>query len=158
MLMQRATLRLLLSPILLMSWATLPGLASAPQVITWEQLRDVQFRKRWYPAESIVMLVPKFGPSVRALQGKTVAVTGYVIPLDLENGLYVVSRYPMAQCFFCGGAGPESIIALKFSRLPRRFNTDERHTFSGRLRLNADDIYEMNYILDNAELLPGTPR
>ncbi len=120
--------------------------------LTWERLRDVTFKKRWYPEESIVMLSPRFGPTVKVLNGKTVTITGYVIPLDLERGLYVVSEYPMAQCFFCGAAGPESIIALKFKKLPRRFKTDERRTFSGTLRLNADNIYELNYILDGAEL------
>lgn len=52
-------------------------------------------------------------------------------------------------------------MSLKFKKLPRQFRTDERRTFSGTLRLNrtgepADNIYELNYILDGAELLPTT--
>jgi len=136
---------------------TVPALAFVPEPLTWERLRDVQFKKRWYPEESVVMLAPKFGPSVKALNGKAITITGYVIPIDLESGLYVVSEFPMAACFFCGAAGPESIMALKFKRLPRRFKTDERRSFSGTLRLNADNIYELNYILDGAELLPNNP-
>ncbi|MCY7356415.1 MAG: DUF3299 domain-containing protein [Rudanella sp.] len=138
---------------------TLRATGAAPRVITWEQLRDVQFRKRWYPEENVVMLAPRFGQSVKALSGNaiTITITGYVIPVDLERGLYVVSRYPMAACFFCGGAGPESVMALNFKRLPRTFKTDERRTFSGMLRLNADNIYEMNYILDRAELVSDLP-
>ncbi|WP_080054220.1 DUF3299 domain-containing protein [Spirosoma aerolatum] len=135
-------------------WLLLSSLtvASGPPVIRWEQLRDVQFKKKWYPEESVVMLYPKFGPTVKALNGKAISITGYVIPIDLESGLYVVSEFPMAACFFCGAAGPESIMTLKFKRLPRKFRTDERRTFSGTLRLNADNIYELNYILDGAEL------
>jgi len=34
----------------------------------------------------------------------------------------------------------------------RKFKTDERLTFVGTLKLNADDIYQMNYILDGAEI------
>lgn len=127
-----------------------------PEPLTWERLRDVQFKKKWYPEEGVVMLYPKFGPTVKALNGKAIRITGYVLPIDLESGLYVVSEYPMAACFFCGAAGPESIMALKFRKLPRQFRTDERRTFSGTLRLNADTIYELNYILDGAELLPAT--
>ncbi|GAB4044298.1 DUF3299 domain-containing protein [Spirosoma litoris] len=139
----------------LIGWLLLSSLiiVSGPQAISWEQLRDVQFKKKWYPQEGVVLLYPKFGPSVKALSGKVISVTGYVIPIDLESGIYVVSRFPMAACFFCGAAGPESIVALKFKRLPRKFRTDERQTFSGTLRLNADNIYELNYVLDGAELL-----
>ncbi len=45
-------------------------------------------------------------------------------------------------------------MALKFKKLPRWFRTDERRTLSGTLRLNDDNIYELNYILDGAELQP----
>jgi hypothetical protein len=27
------------------------------------------------------------------------------------------------------------------------------HTFTGKLKLNADDIYEMNYILEQADMI-----
>ncbi|GAB3974935.1 hypothetical protein GCM10028806_31590 [Spirosoma terrae] len=125
-----------------------------PERLTWERLRDVQFKKKFYAEEGVILLHPTFGPTVQALNGKKVTISGYVIPIDLESGLYVVSQFPMAQCFFCGAAGPESIVALKFKKLPRRFKTDERCAFSGTLRLNADTIYELNYILEGAELLP----
>ncbi|MBN8824335.1 MULTISPECIES: DUF3299 domain-containing protein [unclassified Spirosoma] len=127
-------------------------LTTIPETVSWEQLRDVQFKKKWYPEEGVVMLYPHFGNSVKALSGKSIRIAGYVLPIDLERGIYVVSRFPMAACFFCGAAGPESIIALKFKRLPYKFKTDERRTFSGTLRLNADNIYELNYILEDAEL------
>jgi hypothetical protein len=142
--------------LLLFVWVMTPhsyGRGGLPQTLTWEQLRDVKFKKKWYPEEGLVLLYPRFGPTVKALQGQAVSVTGYVIPVDLELGTYVVSRYPMAACFFCGGAGPESVIMLKFRKQPRRFKTDERLTFTGTLRLNADNIYEMNYILEGARLV-----
>ena len=33
---------------------------------------------------------------------------------------------------------------------PREYVTDERLTFAGTLKLNADDIYQMNYIIKEA--------
>ena len=33
---------------------------------------------------------------------------------------------------------------------PREYATDERLTFAGKLKLNADDIYQMNYIIKGA--------
>ncbi len=124
---------------------------SVPPAIGWETLNDVRFRKGYNVEVNEFFLYPRFGPTVRALQGKPIAITGYVIPVDAGGSLYVVSRYPMAQCFFCGGAGPESIVQLNFrSNSSRRFRTDETRCFTGTLRLNADNINELNYILENA--------
>lgn len=124
-----------------------------PIKITWETLRDVTFKKKWYPEESVYMLYPTFGPAVQKLKGKEVSITGYILPIDLEANLYVLSAFPYSACFFCGGAGPESVMALKFKKNPRKFKTDERLTFKGTLGLNADDLYQMNYVLESAEIV-----
>ncbi|TAG66912.1 MAG: DUF3299 domain-containing protein, partial [Runella slithyformis] len=118
----------------------------------WESLRDVTFKKKWYPEESVYMLYPTFGPNINKLNGKEVLLAGYVLPIDMESNLYALSAFPFSACFFCGGAGPESVVSLKFKKSNRKFKTDERHTFKGVMRLNADNIYELNYILENAEI------
>ena len=81
------------------------------------------------------------------LEGKKVQIQGYMIPVDLELGLYVLSANPYAACFFCGNAGPESVMALKFDKKPRRFELDEVVTFKGTLQLNDSNVDEMNYLL-----------
>jgi hypothetical protein len=121
--------------------------------LTWETLRDVTFKKKWYAEESIYMLHPTFGPSVQKLKNQQVSITGYILPIDLEANLYVLSAFPFSACFFCGGAGPETVMTLNFKKKDgKKFKTDERLTFTGTLKLNADDIYQMNYILDGAEI------
>ena len=125
---------------------------AAPIKLTWETLRDVTFKKKWYAEEQVYMLYPTFGPSVQKLSGKEVVITGYVLPVDLDANLYVLSAFPYSACFFCGGAGPESVMTLDFKKSTRKFKTDERLTFKGKLKLNADDIYQMNYILEAAEV------
>lgn len=123
-----------------------------PVKLTWETLRDVTFKKKWYAEESIYMLSPTFGPSVQKLKNQQVSITGYVLPVDLDANLYVLSAFPFSACFFCGGAGPETVMTLNFKKNSRKFKTDERLTFVGTLKLNTDDIYQMNYILDNASV------
>lgn len=144
--------RLFLLPLLAFSILAFTP-AVAPVKLTWETLRDVTFKKKWYPDEAVYMLYPTFGPAVQKLKGKEVSITGYVLPIDLDANLYVLSAFPYSACFFCGGAGPESVMALKFKKNPRKFKTDERLTFKGTLSLNADDIYQMNYVLDRAEIV-----
>jgi len=127
--------------------------AAEPVKLSWEMLRDVTFKKKWYPEESVYMLYPTFGAAVQKLNNKPVELTGYVLPVDLESNLYVLSAFPYSACFFCGGAGPESVVALKFKKPGRKFKTDERRTFRGTLKLNSDNIYELNYIIADAELI-----
>jgi len=118
--------------------------------LTWHTLTDVTFKEMYVADLDMYYWKPSFGPGVKALEGKEVFITGYVIPVDYDENFYVVSRYPYANCYFCGGGGPESVVDLRFSGKNRTYKTDERLTFKGRLKLNATDIYQMNYILDGA--------
>jgi hypothetical protein len=118
--------------------------------LTWQTLTDVTFKEMYVQDIDSYYWKPTFGPSVKAMEGKEVFITGYVIPVDYDENFYVVSRYPYANCYFCGGGGPESVVDLRFSGKNRTYKTDERLTFRGKLKLNATDIYQMNYILEGA--------
>ena len=135
-----------------------PEAEPAPEVpagdlaeLTWQVLSDVEFKDVYLEELDAYYWMPKFGPQVIAAEGKDFFITGYMIPVDVDEDFYVLSRYPFANCFFCGGAGPESVIDLRFpGKSERAYQTDERLTFRGTLRLNEDDVYQMNYILDGA--------
>ena len=124
-----------------------------PTKITWETLRDVTFKKKWSAEESMFILYPTFGAKVAGLKDKEIILTGYMIPVDVDANVYVLSANPYSSCFFCGGAGPESVVQIKFKKSTKRFNTDDRVTVRGTLKLNADDINELNYILVNTDLV-----
>lgn len=123
----------------------------APVKVSWKTLSDVKFNKKWDEQEGMYILYPEFGASVKNLEGKEIQISGYVIPVDYNENFYVLSAFPYSSCFFCGGAGPESVISLKFKSKGERFKTDTRLTVKGILELNSTDIYEMNYILRDAE-------
>ncbi len=128
-------------------------IADEPTKITWDTLRDVTFKKKWSAEESMFILYPTFGAKVTALKNKEVELTGYMIPVDVDTNMYVLSANPFSACFFCGQAGPESVVQIKFKKTTKRFNTDDRVTVKGTFVTNADDINEMNYILTNAEVI-----
>ena len=119
--------------------------------LTWQALSDVEFKDVYLEELDAYYWMPTFGPQVMAAEGKEFFITGYMIPVDVDEDFYVLSRYPFANCFFCGGAGPESVIDLRFpGKSERAYQTDDRLSFRGTLRLNADDVYQMNYILEGA--------
>jgi hypothetical protein len=121
-----------------------------PQELSWLTLTDVTFKEMYVSEMDMYYWKPTFGLSVKALENKEVYITGYVIPVDYDENFYVISRYPYANCYFCGGGGPESVVDLRFAGKNRTYKTDERLTFKGRLKLNATDVYQMNYILEGA--------
>jgi hypothetical protein len=116
----------------------------------WKTLLNIKWKKTYNADFKAEIDMPIFSPEVKALEGKTIVISGYVLPTDLYEGNFtVLSVYPMAQCFFCGGAGPESVIEVYTKNGKRSFAT-ERVTFKGRLELNADDPSHLIYKLRDA--------
>lgn len=125
-------------------------------VIDWEMLSDVTFEDEYNEEVQAYVPYPTFGATIQALEGREVQIEGYIIPLE-ETGdetILVLSAQPYSSCFFCGGAGPESVMDIKLKEGARRkFTTDDRMAFKGRLRLNDSDLYYLNYILEEAEVV-----
>ncbi len=144
-----------------LSWVLLLGISgafvSSPEkeeiAITWETLTGISYNRKFNKQEEMYFMYPTFGNKVKALEGKTVSIKGYMIPVDETGEFYVISAKPMAQCFFCGGSGPESLIELEFRKKGRRFKTDEIRTIKGVLKLNPEDVEHLNYILTSVEVV-----
>ena len=120
--------------------------------ITWKTLEDVEFTDTYLEELDAYYYYPYFGPNVNALEGQEVILRGFVLAIDPVERYYILSKGPYASCFFCGGAGPETIVELELKSDKDYFLMDELITMKGILKLNADDIYKCNYILENAEV------
>jgi hypothetical protein len=55
------------------------------------------------------------------------------------------------MCFFCGGAGPETVMEVQ-STEPVKY-TAEPVTIKGKLVLNADDVNRLMYLLEEVVLV-----
>lgn len=120
--------------------------------LSWQLLSDVKFESVWFEEQQVNFLVPTFGEGPLAFEGKEVLITGYFIPLNEDDMFFVLSANPYASCYFCGAAGPESIVEIWFKpESIRRYKLDELLTLKGRLKLNASDVKHCNYILEGAE-------
>ena len=96
---------------------------------------------------------PLVDGSLTTDDGKEVQIRGFIIPVDIVQDYYVLSANPYSSCFFCGQAGPESVMEIEMIKKYEGLRMDQVITFRGRLKLNVDDIYQLNYILQNAEIL-----
>lgn len=122
-------------------------------IITWELLKNVEFDEIWSEEFQAYYMVPKFSESVKEMDGKQVQIRGFIIPVDIVQDYYVLSANPYSSCFFCGQAGPESVIEIQMLKKYEGLRMDQVITYKGTLRLNVDDIYQLNYILEDAEII-----
>ena len=123
------------------------------QIIDWKFLSQVEFKDQYFEDYEAWYLVPVFSEAVQKLDGQKVIIKGYVIPMDVEGGQYALSAYPFSACFFCGGAGPETVMSLHFDKKPKRYETDDVVRFTGELHLNDSDFDDFNYVLKHAQPL-----
>ena len=120
-------------------------------------LNDVKIRYTYSLEYNALQPKPKFGKQVQELDGKTIIVKGFFLPLDVTGNIFVLSYNPMNMCFFCTGNGLQTIIELNV--LPehlRQFNrlrTDNYFEVKGKLRLNSDLSENLIYILDEVEFV-----
>lgn len=137
----------------MLSLLSLASFASQSQsTIDWNTLADVKFTQKFSEETGINYDEATFGRWLLPLQGKEVKITGYIIPLDGMGVTYVLSRNPNATCFFCGGAGPETVIELRLKPTAlKRYKLDERRTFKGILQMNRSNLNQMTYVLLDAE-------
>lgn len=126
-------------------------IATEPQKITWGKLADFDYEVRFNEENELYFRYPLFSEEVMSLNDEEVYITGYMLPIDVEAEYYVLSAYPYANCFFCGAAGAESVIELELKPGHRRYKTDERLTIRGKFQVNATDIYQLNYLMTDAE-------
>ena len=122
-------------------------------IITWELLKNVEFDEIWSEEFQAYYMVPKFSSSVKAMDNKQVQIRGFIIPVDIVQDYYVLSANPYSSCFFCGQAGPESVMEVQMVKKYEGLRMDQIITFKGKLKLNVDDIYQLNYILEDAEIV-----
>ena len=118
--------------------------------IDWLKLRDVYYKSEYAEDMYGYVQIPYFGEAVEPLDNKEVKITGYMLTLSPDEGVFVLSENPYADCFFCGFGGPESAIELRLNPGYDDYLMDELVTVTGILRLKREDVSSGVYIMDNA--------
>lgn len=126
----------------------------AQKANTWNVFAKTKFEPKFDEKLGEYLFYPTFTEELKKLEGKEVTLEGFYVPFAPEGDDYIIiSKYPMSQCFFCGGGGPESVAEVNFSRQPGRFKVDDLITVKGKLKLNSDDLDHINFILVEAVLV-----
>ena len=120
---------------------------------TWKTLARITYKKEFDELMGFKIDKPVFSDKVKALEGKEVIIKGYVIPVEgyKSHKEFILSAFPYNMCFFCGGAGPETVMEV-FASEPVKYQADAIY-LKGTLKLNADDINRLMYFLEDAVLV-----
>ena len=120
----------------------------------WNDFAKTKFEPKFNDKLGEYLFHPNFPADLKALEGKEITIEGFYVPFAPEEGEYIIlSKYPMSQCFFCGGGGPESIAEVNFAKTPGKFQVDDLITVKGKLRLNTDNTDHLNFIIDQAVIV-----
>lgn len=120
----------------------------------WNEFAKTKFEPKYHEKIGEYLFYPSFSNELKALVGKEITLEGFYVPFAPEEGNYIIlSKFPMSQCFFCGGGGPESIAEVTFKDGSLKFQVDDLINIKGKLKLNTDDAEHVNFIITDAVLV-----
>jgi hypothetical protein len=125
--------------------------AASAQESLWKTLAKLTYKKQYDEMLGFKVDVPVFNEEIKKMEGKVVTIKGYIIPVEGYKGHkeFILSAFPYNMCFFCGGAGPETVMEV-FAKEPIKY-TAEPVTLKGKLELNSSDINRLIYGLREVE-------
>jgi hypothetical protein len=117
----------------------------------WNTLAQVGFEKS-RDKDGYEVEKPKFSKTLQAFHQKKITLKGYIIPVEEVGGgeKFMLSMYPFNLCYFCGAAGPESVVEVETAE--KITFTTKQIVLEGILILNERDPDHHIYILKSASL------
>jgi hypothetical protein len=116
-----------------------------PIKITWEDLKFESTEEVWNEEFQSIYLVPNFTDKAKELENLEIKITGYVLPIDVESGYYILSNGNTHNSCFPVANADEAIDLTFKPESPLKDN--QEYTFIGVLKLNREDLLQLNYIL-----------
>lgn len=117
----------------------------------WHTLAQVRFETKKDKAGYTIEL-PVFSQYLKTFQGKPISLKGYIIPVEElgGGGKFMLSAVPFNLCFFCGAAGPETVIEVE-TKKSVKFTT-KTIVMKGVLWLNDSNPNQHIFVLKEAKL------
>ena len=127
--------------------------AEASTTNTWKTLAKITYKKEFDELMGFKVDVPVFSQDIKDMAGKEISIKGYIIPVEgyKSHTEFIFSAFPYNMCFFCGGAGPETVMEVSAVE-PVKY-TAEQVEIRGKLELNDSDINRLMYILTDVKMV-----
>ena len=121
----------------------------------WKTFSKISYIKEYDELMGFKIDKPVFGDAIKELDGKEITIKGYIIPVEgyKSHKEFIFSAFPYSMCFFCGGAGPETVMEVEAIE-GIKYSADAI-VIKGIVKLNDKDINRLMYKLINAKLIKG---
>jgi hypothetical protein len=136
-----------------------PNSTNAQTTLTWKDFDKITFVEKWDTTYQATTHLPKFNNRLKALDGKPIIIEGYLLPIEISAGYYILKSNEKPISFGCGnqiGNNTDELIELKFIKVDstylKQFN-NKKVTIKGILKLNDSDILQLNLIIESAEIV-----
>lgn len=128
-------------------------LVAQDETSVWKTLGKISYKKEYDEILGFKVDVPVFSPQIKDIAGTTIVVKGYIIPVEgyKNHKEFIFSAFPYNMCFFCGGAGPETVMEVV--AIEEVAFTAEQIVITGTIELNDTDINKLMYRLVDAKLV-----
>ncbi|WP_462248446.1 DUF3299 domain-containing protein [Ekhidna sp.] len=124
-----------------------------PTIDYWQEFAKVTKERKYIEEASAYYLFPVFTEELVKLSGKEVTLSGYYLPYSKLESAIILSRFPNANCFFCGRAGIESVAMIELEGRASNFRMDQRLTVKGKLMLNNSNVNKLAFVLEEASVV-----
>lgn len=124
-----------------------------PPVDYWNMFAGISLERKFIEEVDAYYRIPIFTSELLAHRGKEVKLSGYYLPFSKVDSVIIISRFPNANCFFCGQAGIESVAMVELERMDRKpYRTDQRLTVKGKLMLNSTNLKKLAFVIKDASV------
>jgi len=98
---------------------------------------------------------PYFPAKLAAMNGKTVTINGYIIPIKsgFKHNRFLLSVLPIDQCMFCGQNGIPAMVEVTLSQGKKIRRTEKPVQIKGKTVLNRQDRSRVEIWIENAMLI-----
>ncbi len=139
----------------LLAWSNSSVLFAQNTENVWRTLGLMKFERQYSEHDGIGQGAGRFVPIIEALEGKEITLKGYVVPLSGKKAQshFMFSAYPFSDCFFCGKAGPESVVEA-FTKDQKKIKFSEKPiTIKGIFKFTSRDPNDIMFTLEEVELV-----
>ncbi len=142
--------------LLLISFFSVACLCFSQKSVTWKYLSKVKWHTTYVADYEGYYDLPRFSESIKDLNGKSIRIKGYYIPVDSTARIIALASKPSEKVFISNGKCSESVIEL----IPKDGELDLVHVkqdkiveIKGVLVINKDDPNRLMYTVKKAELV-----
>ena len=121
--------------------------------ITWKNVLDIYAKEFSLTEKTPTFIIDEKKMTLEDVENKKITIVGYFLDLDPDGEWFIISKNPFATCFFCGKAGPETVLELLgFKNVKKKFKSDDMVEVTGIFNSIYDLEGKLNFVLENVSM------